>query len=347
MAIRKPPPNDEQLEIFSAIFTDIVSRDSRETMELPFLSLSKKPRFRPIQYSGPNGIEVTVSGGEPHGIASIFDWDLIIWLLSEIRHAKDKNQSVSRRVRFHRSAFLKDARRHTSGDEYRRLESMIKRLKNTMVSTTIRAKRKRTVMFNWIEYAEIDRDEKGNLRDATIVLPEWLFDAVCDHRLVLTLHRDYFLLTGGIERWLYRIIRKGAGQSTWEWKLRTLYERSGSTQKYKYFSRVVRAIVSKDRLLDYELQLETRNGESFLRATRSKSRVELLSKEPSEPVFFLKLKTETYDAAKRLVPRYDVYAIESEWRAYNEKKQSDIKFPDKAFLAFCRTYAKRNPIPAR
>ena len=29
---------------------------------------------------------------------------------------------------------------------------------------------------------------------------------------VLTIHEDYFLLTGGIERWLYRVARKHAGQ---------------------------------------------------------------------------------------------------------------------------------------
>ena len=128
--IRKPPTNDEQLELFSAMFTDIIARETQDTMEVPFLSLSKSPRFTPIHYNA-NGVEVTVSGGEPHGIANIFDWDLIIWLLSQIRQAKDQGQPVSRKIRFSRWAYLKDARRQTGGDEYRRLESAIARLKHT------------------------------------------------------------------------------------------------------------------------------------------------------------------------------------------------------------------------
>ena len=318
-------------------------------MELPFLSLSKKPRFQPIRYAGPNGIEVTVSGGEPHGIANIFDWDLIIWLLSQIRHAADQGMPVSRKVRFSRWAYLKDARRQTGGTEYKRLEAAIARLKNTMITTTVRAKRRRTIMFNWIEYAEIERDPKGHIRDATVVLPEWLFDAVRDHRLVLTLHRDYFLLTGGVERWLYRIIRKGAGHKTWEWKLKSLHERSGSTQSYKYFARDLRKLISQNTLLDYELSLTEKNSEQYLRATRRGTEAVVPTPQPSPPdqVQFLTLQTSTYEDAKRIAPGYDVYAIEQIWRRYNEEKQTEIKHPDKAFLAFCGSYAKRNPIPAR
>jgi len=256
MPRRKPPPDDDQLELFSAIFRDISAKETQGTMEVPFLSLSKSPRFKPIEYK--NGdIEITVSGGEPDGIANIFDWDLIIWLLSQIRNGKDRGEQVSRKVRFSRWAYLKDARRHTGGDEYRRLEASITRLKNTTVKTTIRAKGRKLIMFNWIEYAEIERDEKGRFRDATVVLPEWLFDAVCNHKLVLTLHRDYFLLTGGIERWLYRIIRKGAGsQATgWKWKMRTLFERSGTTRPYKYFMNDLRKIIKRGTLLDYTVKI--------------------------------------------------------------------------------------------
>ena len=35
------------------------------------------------------GIEVTVSGGRPWGIANIWDWDLIMWLLAQLRQAID------------------------------------------------------------------------------------------------------------------------------------------------------------------------------------------------------------------------------------------------------------------
>jgi plasmid replication initiation protein len=80
--------------------------------------------------------------------------------------------------------------------------------------------------------------------------------------LVLSLHRDYFLLTGGIERWLYRFVRKGAGRNRggWRWRMRTLHERSGTTQDFKYFAREVRSIASAGKLLDYKLQLVVDGG---------------------------------------------------------------------------------------
>lgn len=77
----------------------------------------------------------------------------MIWLLSQIRQAVDNGQEVSRKIRFSRWAFLKEVRRHTGGTEYKRLEASIARLKNTTISTSIRAKKRRTVMFNWFEYA--------------------------------------------------------------------------------------------------------------------------------------------------------------------------------------------------
>lgn len=351
MVQRNPPPGDDQLELFSAVFTDIASRETRETMELPFLSLSKRPRFQAIRYTSPKGIEVTVSGGEPHGIASIFDWDLVIWLMSQIRHAVNNGQEVSRKIRFSRWAFLKSVRRHTGGDEYRRLEASIARLKNTTVTTNIRAKQRRTVMFNWFEYVDIERDEKGRLQNATVVLPEWLFEAVCDHKLVLTLHPDYFLLTGGIERWLYRIVRKGAGKQLngWDWKLRALHERSGSTQSYKYFARDVRKLIAEGTLLDYELSLvESKAGQS-LHAKRIQSQaVEEVATVPTiERPQFLRLSTVTYEKAKLIAPGFDIYALEQQWKEFNAGKEAEIRKADSAFLAFCRVHAQRNPIPAR
>ncbi len=87
-------------------------------MEFPFLSLSKKPRFTLIQYTDSNGTKVIVSDNQPHGIASIFDYDLMIWLLSQLRHSLNRGDTVSRRIQFSRHSYLHDVRRHSGGDEY-------------------------------------------------------------------------------------------------------------------------------------------------------------------------------------------------------------------------------------
>ena len=345
---RKPPSSDMQLKLFSAIFTDIATRDTQETMEVPFLSLSKKPRFTPINYSS-NGVKVIVSGGEPYGIANIWDWDLIMWLLSQIRHALDRGEPTSRKIRFSRRAFLKEARREVGGAQYERLEKSIARLKNTTVTTTIRAREGRTVMFNWIEYVEIERDKDGYLQSVVAILPEWLFEAVCERKLILSIHRDYFLLTGGLERWLYRFIRKQAGNNRegWNWKLRTLHERSGSLQRYSDFIIDIRKIVNKEQLLDYKLNTFTKNKEHFLHAQRvfvqGDNTIEIEAASP-RLVTFLSLKTTTYEKAKQIAPGYDIYALEDDWRKATAKNGIKLQDPDTAFLAWCRKIGQTNPL---
>jgi plasmid replication initiation protein len=44
------------------------------------------------------------------------------------------------------------------------------------------------------------------------VLPDWFYRGVLDRSLVLAIDPAYFHLTGGIERWLYRVARKHAGR---------------------------------------------------------------------------------------------------------------------------------------
>ena len=349
MALRKPPPNDDQLELFSAIFTDIASRDAQDTMEFPFLSLAKKPRFKPIKFKSPKGVEVIVSGGEPHGIANIYDYDLIIWLLSQIRHAIDRGEDVSRKVRFSRRSYLKDVRRATGGKDYARLKKTIARLKNTTVTTTIRSERNRTIMFSWFEFADIEGDKKGAFCDAVVVLPEWLFETACDKRRILTINRSYFLLTGGIERWLYRIIRKGAGRTKWEWTFRTLYSRSGTTQTYKDFAFEMRKVARRGTLLDYSLSLDTKNGDELLKANRTEASDTTIEPEskPTVAVNFLHLRTETFEKAKAVALGHDVYVLYEWWKEYNAGKEKELRKKDAAFIAFCKTHARKNPIPAR
>ncbi|NEP62279.1 MAG: replication initiator protein A [Symploca sp. SIO2G7] len=345
---KKPSSSDMQLKLFSAIFTDIATRDMQETMEVPFLSLSKKPRFTPINYSS-NGVKVIVSGGEPYGIANIWDWDLIMWLLSQIRQALDVGEPISRKIRFSRRAFLKEARREVGGAQYERFEKCIARLKNTTVTTSIRARKGKTVMFNWIEYVEIERDKDGYLQSVVVTLPEWLFEAVCERQLILSIHKDYFLLTGGLQRWLYRFVRKQAGNNRagWNWKLRTLHERSGSLQRYSDFVGDVRKIVGKEQILDYKLDIFTRNKEYFLHAQRvfapenKAYEVEVTS---PRLVNFLSLKTTTYEKAKQIAPGYDIYALEDDWRKATVNNGIKLKDPDAAFLAWCRKVAQRNPL---
>ncbi len=55
------------------------------------------------------------------------------------------------------------------------------------------------------------------------------------------------------------------------------------------------------------------------------------------------LLTETYETARLRHAGYDIYFVEGEWRAWSRDKEP-ARDPDRAFLAFFRGYAERNPL---
>jgi hypothetical protein len=89
-----------------------------------------------------------------------------------------------------------------------------------------------------------------------------LYLGILEQGAVLTIDEDYFLLTGGLERWLYRVARKHAGhqEAGWQFTMRQLYEKSGSPDRLANFAIAIRKIVKADELPGYALELN-RNQE--------------------------------------------------------------------------------------
>jgi plasmid replication initiation protein len=80
---------------------------------------------------------------------------------------------------------------------------------------------------------------------------------VIDDALMLTIDRAYFDLTGGLERWLYRLVRKHGGwqEGGWSFDLVHLHAKSGSLSPLKHFAYDVRQIVQRQTLPGYQLVL--------------------------------------------------------------------------------------------
>lgn len=79
-----------------------------------------------------------------------------------------------------------------------------------------------------------------------------------DAALVLTIDPAYFRLKGGIERWLYRLVRKHGGRQEhgWQFDFRHLYRKSGSAARFSDFAYDVRALVARQSLPGYVLGIE-------------------------------------------------------------------------------------------
>lgn len=99
-------------------------------------------------------------------------------------------------------------------------------------------------------------------------MPDWFYRAVLDDALVLTIDRAYFDLTGGLDRWLYRLVRKHGGRQRagWRFDFRHLYQKSGSLSPFKRFAFELRDIIRRQPLPGYTLFIEVELGGRVLLA---------------------------------------------------------------------------------
>ena len=55
------------------------------------------------------------------------------------------------------------------------------------------------------------------------------------------------------------------------------------------------------------------------------------------------LRPDTYETARLRYPGFDIYHVEGEWRDWSKGKEAP-RDPDRAFLAFFKSFAEANPI---
>jgi len=250
--------NQEQLEIFRALPGELAPRDAQDLMAYPFFSLSKTHRVAPIDFHA-GVISIRVEATAEHGMATIWDADVLIWAASQIVEARDAGLPTSRLVVATPYEILNFVQRGTSARDYTRLKAALDRLQSTTVATSIRqVTGRRLHRFSWVNEWKERADAHGRAQGLELILPDWFYAGVLDEALVLTIDPAYFSLTGGIERWLYRLVRKHAGRQAdgWRFDFRHLYAKSGSLAAFSSFAFDVRSIAGRQRLPGYHLTVE-------------------------------------------------------------------------------------------
>src|SRR3954451_5967631 len=85
----------EQLSLFRALSGDLAPRDAQDLMAYPFFSLAKSRRVVPIDFRT-SKISIRVEAVPEHGMATIWDADVLIWAASQIAEARDAGLKASR-----------------------------------------------------------------------------------------------------------------------------------------------------------------------------------------------------------------------------------------------------------
>jgi plasmid replication initiation protein len=256
-----------QFDLFLPTIVDLRFRDQKDTMERPFFSLSKSKRMKPIEYVNENdGIFVTVQPHQDYGMATIWDADILIWAASVLCDMKNRGTNdIPRELKFQPHDLLKAIARSTGGRDYAQLRDSLERLKTTAVTTNMRVKGKqKTTMFSWIDGWEdlIDAQTKES-RGITLTVSDWFYRGVTEDGGVLSIDPAYFSITGGRERWLYRVSRKhagGNGADGFAISMPTLFEKSGAEGTYRRFKFEILRIIQDNDLPGFSLSVRSESA---------------------------------------------------------------------------------------
>ena len=252
----------EQFDLFLPYLADLPLRDQREMMERPFFSLAKSKRVKPIDYQSPDGkLWVHVSANADYGMATIWDADILIYCASVLADmARRGVNDVPRKLHLMPYDLLRAIGRPTTGRAYELLGQALDRLVATTIKTNIRAENRREATFSWLDgWTQLVDEKTERSRGMTIELSNWFWEGVMMTGGVLSIDRAYFDLTGGRERWLYRVARKhagGAGEAGFAISMPTLFEKSGAEGQYRRFKFEIAKIAERDELPGYALTLE-------------------------------------------------------------------------------------------
>lgn len=248
--------------------TDIMEfhpRDMMEVMEVPFLALSKN-RTKPIVYESKDGrIKVKVSAHREHYLASIYDWDIILLLSSKLQEIINSGSDIPpKTIIISRNKLLNAIHKHSGKANKKEIEQSLARLRFTGIETTIRNEDYRYKGgFGFLD--SWGYTERKEIKEFEITLSQWLYDGICKKGGLLKVSSEYFDLTSGLKKFLYRTARKHVGNNDkWEFSIEKLYEKSGSEQIFRFFKRDLKKAVLDNDIPEYFLEWREDGGKTSI-----------------------------------------------------------------------------------
>ena len=271
--LRAAPDDDAQLMFFVPTLYDAPIKDDVNLMDVAPFSLSKNTRKGVIHYELKDSL-ITIEGGAETGLATVFDYDIFLnmvsYLAEEVRRfrqneAKGLRPSLPPKVYRPSSAhILKFCRRSDGAKAYQDLEAALARLRQTNIQVVnLSGGKRREVEGRPLlgEYRIVSRTGADKIDLIEMTIPDWVYTTVVrsENTLpLLTMHEDYFLISSGVGRFLYRLARKAAGKNEARYSAKEIYKRSGSAQEYRKFLYDLRQFVERTKafpLPDYDLSL--------------------------------------------------------------------------------------------
>jgi plasmid replication initiation protein len=188
---------------------------------------------------------------------------VLIWGASVLSDMKNRGMNdIPRELKFQPHDLLRVIGRTTGEKDYAQLRGSLDRLKSTIITTYIRVPRgnRKRIMFSWIDqWVDLIDSQTKESKGLSLTLSDWFYSrrdrgGGC----AVDRPRPYFSISGGRERWLYRVARKHAGGNGAEGfaiSMPTLFEKSGAEGTYRRFKFEMQRIVARNDLPGFLLTL--------------------------------------------------------------------------------------------
>jgi plasmid replication initiation protein len=241
-------------------------RDVMELMEVPFVSLSKN-RTKPIVYESQDGkSKLRISCHPPYHMASIYDWDIILFVASKMQEIINSGEDIPpRTLIIPRNQLLRSIHRHDGKKQENDLKSSLSRLNTTLIETTISNEDGRyEAGFGFID--SWGYTNRKDVKEFRITISQWLYEIICHNGSLLKVHPEYFKITSGLKRFLYRTARKHVGtqNESWPFSVETLYKKSGSEQILRCFKRDLKKAVRDNDIPGYRMEWIEKDGKTLV-----------------------------------------------------------------------------------
>jgi plasmid replication initiation protein len=243
------------LDFFIADLTTWSLKDDQASMEHPMFSLAKSPDTT-IRHYEHNGNTITITPSVL-GLPTIWDKDILIYCCSQLVEGIKQGREPKQVVQLTAYDLLICTNRSTGKRGYQLLKQALERLAGVRITTNIVTGGVRVHegfgLLEWWRIIEKSPVDSRMVR-LEVKLSDWLYRAITSLE-VLTLHRDYFRLDGGMERRIYELCRKHCGhQPVWSIHLPLLHKKSGSAAPLKKFRSAIKKLTESNHLPDYRLR---------------------------------------------------------------------------------------------
>jgi hypothetical protein len=207
-------------------------------------------------------------------------------------------------------------------------------------------------------------------RGITLTVSDWFYRGVMEDGGVLAIDSAYFSITGGRERWLYRVARKhagGNGAAGFAISMPTLFDKSGAEGTYRRFKFEMLRIVERNDLPGFAITVRPgAEGEPILHMLRRehaeeqgpemlpqrlipKPRAKAETSPPSPhslPLLRPILRTLSERCLIRVrtdFPGWDIYALKADFDSWLDDDGSrEPKDYEAAFYGFVKQHHTRN-----